>query len=56
VTDPRGRPTEPEPVPRLQQLFDSPFLLLLVGLLVMFVVYTGWGLWEILSLPQATLP
>lgn len=56
MTEPRT-PREPEgPIPRLQQLYDSPFLLLLVGLLVMFVVYTGWGLVEILTLPAATLP
>lgn len=39
-----------------QRLFDNVFLLLALGLVIMFVVYTGWGLWEILSLPQATLP
>jgi hypothetical protein len=43
-------------VPLGQRLFDNIFLLLLLGLLVMFVLYTGWGLWEITSLPQATLP
>ncbi len=56
MTDPRERPSDPEQIPRLQRLFDSPFLLLIAGLIVMFVVYTGWGLWEILTLPQATLP
>jgi len=45
-----------EPTPFLQRLYDSPFLLLIAGLLVIFVFYTGWGLWEILSLPPATLP
>ena len=39
-----------------QRLFDNVFLLLAVGMLIMFVVYTGWGAWEILSMPQATLP
>jgi hypothetical protein len=39
-----------------QRLFDNVFLLLALGMLVMFVVYTGWGMWEILSLPQGTLP
>lgn len=43
-------------VPLGQRLFDRPFLLLLVGLLVMFVFYTGWGLFEIFSLPEAPLP
>lgn len=46
----------PEEVPLGQRLFDRPFLLLLLGLLVMFVFYTGWGLIEILTLPEAPLP
>jgi hypothetical protein len=50
------RPDEPEPIPLGQRLFDRPFLLLAAGLLVMFLFYTGWGLLEIYSLPQATLP
>ncbi|MCL4213821.1 MAG: hypothetical protein KJZ74_07905 [Gemmatimonadales bacterium] len=45
-----------EQVPLGQRLFDNVFLLLGLGLLVVFVLYTGWGLWEILTLPQATLP
>ncbi len=56
MTEPPTPREQDEPIPRLQQLYDSPFLLLLVGLLVMFVVYTGWGLVEILTLPAATLP
>ena len=45
-----------EPVPLGQRLLDRPFLLLLAGLIVMFGFYTIWGLYEILSLPAATLP
>lgn len=45
-----------EPIPLGQRLFDNVFLLLALGLLVMFVVFTGWGLWEIYSMPKATLP
>lgn len=56
VTDPRERPSDPEPIPRLQRLYDNPFLLLIAGLIVMFVIYTGWGMFEILTLPTATLP
>jgi hypothetical protein len=44
------------PVPLGQRLFDNVFLLLGAGLIVMFVLYTGWGLWEILSLPTSRLP
>lgn len=43
-------------IPLGQRLFDRPFLLLGFGLVVMFTFYTGWGLYEILSLPQGTLP
>ena len=39
-----------------QRLLDHPFLLLAAGLAVMFGFYTIWGLYEILSLPTATLP
>ena len=46
----------PEEIPYLQQLYDRPFLLLIVGTVIMLVIYTGWGLWEITSLPTATLP
>lgn len=45
-----------EPIPLGQRLFDNMFLMLGLGLLVMFVVFTAWGLWEIYSLPTATLP
>jgi hypothetical protein len=50
-------PTRPdEQVPLGQRLYDRPFLLLTVGILVMVVFYTGWGLWEIMTLPPAPLP
>jgi hypothetical protein len=45
-----------EEIPLGQRLFDSWVLLLLVGLFVVGVLYIGWGLYEIVSLPQATLP
>ena len=45
-----------EPIPLGQRLFDNMFLLLALGLLVMFVLFTGWGMYEITSLPTATLP
>ena len=49
----------PEPIEKLplgQRLFDNMYLLLALGLLVMFVIFTGWGMWEILSMPTSTLP
>jgi hypothetical protein len=45
-----------EKPPLGQRLFDNVYLLLALGTLIMFLVYTGWGLWEILTMPQATLP
>jgi hypothetical protein len=53
---PAGPPEPAERIPLGQRLFDNMFLLLALGMLVMFVVYTGWGMWEILSMPKATLP
>jgi hypothetical protein len=50
-----GRQDPAEP-PILQRLYDSPFVLLAIGLFVMLTVFTFWGLWEIVSLPTATLP
>lgn len=45
-----------EPIPLGQRLFDRPFLLLGLGVLIMVVFYTGWGLLEIMSLEPAPLP
>jgi hypothetical protein len=49
-------PTPETPIPLGQRLFDNVFLLLAAGLLIMFLLYTGWGLLEITSLPQGRLP
>jgi hypothetical protein len=53
---PDTAPRPPEEPPLGQRLVDRPFLLLAAGMLVMLLFYTGWGLWEILSLPQGELP
>lgn len=44
------------PVPLMQRLYDSPFLLLAACMVVMFVFFTAWGLLEIMSLEPAPLP
>jgi hypothetical protein len=54
-TPPRA-PDFAAPVPLGQRLFDNVFLLLGAGVLIMLLFYTGWGLWEILSLPTGDLP
>ena len=47
-------PDDPnEPVPWMQQLLDNPFLLLFLGVLVPMLLYTLWGVIDILTLPVA---
>ena len=29
---------------------------MVAGIVIMLVIYTGWGLWEIMTMPKATLP
>ncbi|HJP33676.1 MAG TPA: hypothetical protein QGF95_24245 [Candidatus Latescibacteria bacterium] len=47
---------EREEIPLGQRLYERPILLLVVGMVVMLGFYTIWGMIEITSLPQATLP
>ena len=47
---------ENAPVPLMQRLYDSPFLLLAACIVVMFVFFTAWGMIEIMSLEPAPLP
>jgi hypothetical protein len=42
-----------EPIPLMQKLLDNPFLLLFLGVMVPMVVYTLWGVIEILTVPLA---
>jgi hypothetical protein len=57
MPDAPDRPAaQQDDTPLGQRLFDNVFLLLVAGLAVMAVLYTGWGLWEVLTLPPATLP
>lgn len=51
----RTAPPDEQP-PLLQRLFDNMFLLLVLGIVIMLIVYTGWGMWEILTMPKGTLP
>ena len=41
------------PVPWMQQLLDNPFLLLFLGVMIPMVVYTLWGVIDILTIPVA---
>lgn len=52
-----SRPPDAEgPPPLGQRLYDNMFLLLVVGVVIMVLVYTGWGLWELATMPPGTLP
>jgi hypothetical protein len=48
---PADRPDEP--VPFMQQLLDNPFLLLFLGVMVPMLLYTVWGVIDILTVPLA---
>ena len=45
-----------EEVPLAQRLFDNWALLMIAGIVIMLVIYTGWGLYEVLTMPRAELP
>jgi hypothetical protein len=53
---PPSTPARDEEIPLPQRLFDNVWLLLVLGVVIVFVLFTGWGLWEILTLPTAELP
>lgn len=55
TTDTRGAPEDDpnEPVPMMQQLLDNPFLLLFLGVMIPMVLYTVWGVYDILTVPLA---
>ena len=50
-----SQPPDERP-PLMQRLFDNVFLLLALGIVIMLLVYTGWGMWELLTMPKGTLP
>jgi hypothetical protein len=51
-----ARETDAQPMPLGQRLYDNWLLLMVAGIVIMAVIYTGWGLWEVLTLPAAELP
>jgi hypothetical protein len=51
-----GRTGDVEELPLGQRLYDNWLLLMVAGIVIMVVIYTGWGMWEIATLPTATLP
>ena len=45
--------SDDQQVPLMQQLLDNPFLLLFLGVMVPMLVYTLWGVIDILTIPIA---
>jgi hypothetical protein len=48
-----GGAAPPEDVPFMQRLLDNPFLLLVLGIAVPAILYTIWGVMEVISIPLA---
>lgn len=45
--------SDDEKIPLMQQLLDNPFLLLFLGVMIPMIVYTLWGVIDILTVPLA---
>jgi hypothetical protein len=56
MDDSSAPPDGQSEIPFFQRLYDRPFVLMAIGMGVMLVLFTAWGLWEVMSLPTATLP
>lgn len=39
-------------IPRGQKFYDNLWLLFIIGLVIMLISYTGWGLYEIVVQPS----
>ena len=52
----KADPPAAEKIPLGQRIMENWILLLALGIAVMAVFYTGWGLLEITSLKPAPLP
>ncbi len=44
-----------EKVPAMQSLLENPFLLLFIGVAVPTLLYTVWGIMEIIGIPLSPL-
>lgn len=49
-------PAGDDDLPLGQRLYDNWPLLMVAGIAIMAVVYTGWGIVEIFTMPPAQLP
>ena len=50
---PAGATKNPENIPWMQRLLDNPLLLLLLGVAIPTILYTLWGVMEVVSVPLA---
>lgn len=50
---PEGSGGDSEKIPPMQALLDNPFLLLFIGVALPAVLYTIWGVMEIVQIPIA---
>jgi len=41
-----------ENIPSGQKFYDNLLLLFIIGLVILVVSYTGWGLWEVINQPS----
>jgi hypothetical protein len=49
-----SEPTSGNPTPHfMQTLLDNQWIMLLLGLVVPTVIYTLWGLWDVMRIPLA---
>ncbi len=49
----KGSSDKHEPIPFMQRLLDNPLLLLLLGVTIPTLLYTIWGVMEVVSVPLA---
>ncbi len=43
---------ENEPIPAGQRFYDNILLLLILGIVVPTLIYTAWGLYQIMNVPK----
>ena len=56
MTDDKTTPGgDEERIPVFQQILENPFLLLFLGIALPTVLYTVWGVMEIVGIPISTL-
>jgi hypothetical protein len=52
-SSPAGAGDQDEPIPFMQRLLDNPLLLLFIGVASPTLLYTLWGVMEVVAVPLA---